>query len=456
MRTFERGAGDAAQFWNVEVSEYRVTVVYGVKGTEGRRQSWDYATAEQAKIECERKVRAKQQDGYVETGGGGVPSVRRALEDALADNPDDVVNHMAYADWLLEQGEPRGELIQVQMQLEDESVAADERKRLQDRERELLEVCVRPWVRNLEEDVAYFGDDNVTARFARGWLDALRVRAMTRELAGRLAASREIRLLREMTVADASYGEGSSLLCELGPLALSAYVGNVRRLHLGPAPEVAVFAFDDDPRRPNQGEAVGMIKRMPRLEELRIHFPVSASDDLFGLESLGNLRVLEYNFGYRYALEELGHNRSLGNLTHLLLHPQRPNPYEQDGWGMSTNELGVLLRSKTLRRLTHLRLHWLAGGDEAVEEIVSSGILRRLKVLDIAFGWVSDAGARMLSRCRECRLQELNVSHNQMTGTGLDMLERCCARLIGEPQRDADAPRPYDIPGDEFYDDVME
>src|SRR5436189_37638 len=52
-------------------------------------------------------------------------SFRRALEDELAASPDDLATHAAYADLLDEIGDPRGELIQVQIALDDPSLADD-------------------------------------------------------------------------------------------------------------------------------------------------------------------------------------------------------------------------------------------------------------------------------------------------------------------------------------------
>jgi uncharacterized protein (TIGR02996 family) len=45
--------------------------------------------------------------------------LREALEAALVENPDDLAAHRAYADHLMELGDPRGEFIQVQLALED-------------------------------------------------------------------------------------------------------------------------------------------------------------------------------------------------------------------------------------------------------------------------------------------------------------------------------------------------
>ena len=85
-------------------------------------------------------------------------TTRAALEDALADAPDDLATHMAYADFVVELGDPRGELIQVQLAPEDESRPAAERKRLQGRERELLEAHERQWLGDLAP--LLLGDDD--------------------------------------------------------------------------------------------------------------------------------------------------------------------------------------------------------------------------------------------------------------------------------------------------------
>ena len=56
---------------------------------------------------------------------------REAMEAALFDDPDDVVRHAAYADMLIEDGDPRGDFIRIQLQLEDLKLPADEREELE-------------------------------------------------------------------------------------------------------------------------------------------------------------------------------------------------------------------------------------------------------------------------------------------------------------------------------------
>ncbi len=452
MREFVRGSGEGAQFWNIELKGTTVSVVYGHTGTAGRRQVWQYATAERAAAEHDRKVRAKQQDGYVEVGKESAPPLRRALEDALAEDPDNLANRMAYADWLTEQGDSRGEFAHVQMRLEDASLDAEERQRLQARERDLLKRHAADWLGDLHSLLIDTGIGDV--RFARGWLDALTVRTLTRQLAGVLASSPHVRLLRKLNV-DALNSRPEVGGSALAPLALSAYLGNVRRFRLGLTPDQDAFVVNRHQDFGAGAELAEVLRKMPLLEELHVHVPVWRIEDVFGLDTLGRLRVMEYNFCQHAPLEELAGNRSLGNLTHLLIHGV------PGGWDYSElsddpmSGLGQLVNSKKLPRLTHLQLHWLWNNDAVCEEVVASGILKRLQVLDLAFGWVTDHGARVLARCRDARrLKELNLSYNALTGAGVSVLEEAGVRVVAAHQRDAD-----DVghpPDHEFYEGDLE
>src|SRR6516162_8766171 len=103
---------------------------------------------------------------------------RAALEEAIADNFDDVAAHAAYADYLREQGDPRGEFIQVQLALEDPKRPAAERSRLQKREADLLSKHARAWLGDVGRFLVgdWSGPDKPWQyQFARGWLDHVRL-----------------------------------------------------------------------------------------------------------------------------------------------------------------------------------------------------------------------------------------------------------------------------------------
>src|SRR5262249_33887092 len=77
---------------------------------------------------------------------GAPPSLAEALEAAIIDHPEEAANYAASADHLQEQGDPRGEFIQVQLALEDPGLKAPQRKKLQKREQELLKAHQKEWV----------------------------------------------------------------------------------------------------------------------------------------------------------------------------------------------------------------------------------------------------------------------------------------------------------------------
>jgi hypothetical protein len=57
-------------------------------------------------------------------------------------------------------------------------------------------------------------------------------------------------------------------------------------------------------------------------------------------------------------------------------------------------------------------------GDSGCRAIVRSGILRRLRSLDLGYGDMTNAGARVLARCPDLKhLEVLDVSRNALTQT---------------------------------------
>src|SRR5262245_49906399 len=126
MRAFERG-GKTKATWGIELAGKKVTTTAGRPGTKGRTQTKEFASAAQARKEHDRLIAEKLAEGYVEAGvvvAGGAAAERQALEEALAEGPDDLAAHGAYADWLAEHGDARGELMQVQLALERPGLSA--------------------------------------------------------------------------------------------------------------------------------------------------------------------------------------------------------------------------------------------------------------------------------------------------------------------------------------------
>ena len=95
-----------------------------------------------------------------------------------------------------------------------------------------------------------------------------------------------------------------------------------------------------------------------------------------------------------------------------------------DPAGEHVENLRAVCRSKHLTSLTNLRLRLTDFGDKGAEEIVSSGILKRLKVLDLQGGCMTDEGAEVLAGSPDLKnLKHLNLRANALKKTGKDLIK---------------------------------
>jgi uncharacterized protein (TIGR02996 family) len=381
VRTFIRSDGNEGRFWTTEVHGRRLVITHGKVGTLGSRGCFrilKHPSAAALQADLERRVRAKLREGYVETSSPPPAPMQQALEDALAANPDDLAAHMAYADYLQEQGDPRGELISVQLALEDENRPAAERKRLRKRERALV---AQHRARFLGRLAPFFRpDEDDRYRFARGWLDTLDILFLTVHQARALAHAPETRLLRHLIIRDL-YSESPGEFPPGEPIPSHAsnssqyvlpsaeFLGNLRVLQVGELEEEVNLCYYG-------GEALpAFLARLPRLVELNAHVGEVERGELFaalkGLPELRTLRLQGFDFG------------------------------------------------------------------KGCRELARSGLLRRLKTLQVRLGYIDDEGARALARCKDLRnLDLLDLSLNWLTPVGIAALAETGVNLQAEPQHD--------------------
>jgi uncharacterized protein (TIGR02996 family) len=363
-------------------------------------------------------------------------SLRDALESALVENPDDLATHYAYADYLQEQGDPRGEFIQLQLALEEPQRSEAERRRLQARVEELLEKHHYEWLGSLADEllppIELYGwelsvpDSSRKHSFARGWLDSLTLHddVHRTDLGPLLCLAPEARLLRKLVL---EYDDGL-----IEALLEATFLGNLRVFQLGKP----WSDCEDSPWNLQSPLLPKLIAKLPRIEELRL-FAQSYSyngPSIFALPNLSSLRILQIYDWTDYPLESLAGNAALSKLTQLLLHPPHFFAPCIDLAGVR-----AIVHSPHLRSLTHLQLHRSDLGDVGCTEIVTSGILKRLKVLDLRHGEISDAGARILADCPDLpRLELLDIERNALTQTGIDALRRVLGpALRGDNQQTA-------------------
>ncbi len=467
MRTFVFTDGKSNKFWNIDLQGTSFTVTFGKLGTNGQTQTKEFPDEQAARKALDKLVADKLGKGYVET----TPTpLQRSLESALVEDPNDLAAHAAYADYLMEQGDPRGEFIQVQLSLEDSARPAQERERLREREAELLKQHARGWLgdagRLLVGD--WSGPDKpYHYQFRRGWLDGIRTLPFPDAIIAALARSPESRLLSRLEVIyDMAYhpfefnrfstGPNDALAEDehdnetyqeatiLPPLLESPYLSNLRVLklgfsdsgdRLGHSTMISLFESCNAP------QVIELVQKCPRLEELYLNTNLQGIEDLFASPRLENIRVLQYYYGNdymgdnpesSYPLTALASNASLQHLTTLRLHPGRDTT-------IALEEMDAVLRSPHVPSLRHLQVHMTEFGDEGCVAIVESGILRRLKILDIGHGNMTDEGAALLAGSPVLKhLDLLDVSRNALTARGIAALQATGIRVVADDQHLAD------------------
>jgi uncharacterized protein (TIGR02996 family) len=434
MRTFIYTDERSNKFWNIELSAASFTVQFGRVGSAGQTQVKTFPDEAQARKEHDKLIREKLGKGYVETTPAEKPvlSLRESLEQALAENLDDLATHMAYADHLTEQGDTRGEFISVQLALEDPARPAGERERLRQREQQLLQAHQAEWlgaaapmflktraeledpatdVFGLDRDFSHnFGRESNHFDFARGWLEGLELGCFGPRLAEALGNSPTIGLLQRLTITHSEEaGHGYDVLAAWPCLA------GLRRFQIGPDP-------DKDQCHIDGYGLVPALTAMPRLEALYLYAHGVEVDEMFALP-MPHLRTLYAYHLHEYPLEVLAANPSLGKLTTLACWPHALEP-EDDRAYIQLDDFRALIRSPHLKALTHLALHLTDVGDEGMAALVESGLLSRLRVLDLHQGRVTDEGARILAGCPDLpRLERLRLSQNQLTPEGVALLQ---------------------------------
>lgn len=465
-RLFEFNEGGSDKFWIIELNGKSHTVKYGRQGTDGQTKTKDFGSEDEARKSYDKLVAQKTKKGYVEavsaedSRGAKLKAAEADLKEQepflaeIRDNPDDLARYAVFADWLEENGDPRGEFINVQLQLEDESLKAAERKKLQKREAELLKEHERDLLGDLaaplldagKNPVEWRSDKLYDYRFARGFLDSLTVHYLLPDFAKVLKRSPHAGMLRELRIRDIPSGE--ELIEEFEEQYGDKeweYEDNPAFDALGGAefPNLRHFEIDEDdePSREYPGchvRAEGverLLKKMPRLETLILEAHAVNTEAVFKT-NLPNLKSLTVNHLTSYPIDVLAKNKSMTNLESIWFYPHGLD-YDDEPY-IQLDDVKAICRSKHLTSLKHLALYASTSGNDGIAELIDSGILGRLKTLDMRWGAVTDEGADRLAAADLSGLDELNLSQNYMTAAGVKALKDTGVNLSAESQNAGD------------------
>lgn len=475
-RLFELHDGKSDKFWIIELSGSSHTVRYGRQGTDGQTKTKDFDSAGKAWTSYDKLIAQKVSKGYVEATSPGESrgeqlkaakinqKEQEPFLNEIRENPDDLGAHAVFADWLEERGDPRGEFINTQLQLEDDSVKTAQRKKLQKRESELLKAHARDWLGDLapylldqkgRDDIEYFRGPVYSHSFARGQLDSLTVHYFLPEFASLLRRSPHAATIRRLHFRHVP--SGTELVHEF-----KQYAGQDWDYRTNPCFDALagcrfdnVREFEVDEHDQCHTTAAGvekLVRKMPRLESLHLAAHYVDSEKVFKL-SMPNLRSLTVHHLRDYPVEVLARNKSLKLLESIWFFPHAADftaePY------LDLSDLRAICRSKHLVSLKKLALYSTPFGNEGVQELIDSGMLSRLSELDLCFGAVTDEGAELLASTDLSGLEQLTLLGNYLTKKGVNVLKKTGVTLNarhqykGQPSTD-----PADFPHHLYEGDI--
>jgi uncharacterized protein (TIGR02996 family) len=336
------------------------------------------------------------------------------LEAAILADPDAREGYAVLGDWLLQQGDPRGEFIQVQLARE---LAPDDAA-LERRERELLAQHESTWSNYLRHSPWSFAAFDLTWR--RGHIYSATIPTMyeTEDAASQyreLAALPVARFLRELSVGSAisHHGEGAADVSILEAL---------RDCPLPVLRDLSIDSYDHDISWTHIGDI--SIANVRGIETLS----VSAGRLTLGAIDLPKLRRLTLVTGGLTAdvLESIA-RAAWPALEELVIYFGT----ERYGGTCTARDVLPILEGANLPRVTKLGLCNGEFADELAELVATSAILPRLTHLDLSKGTMGADGAGALARHRRAfaHLASLDLSFNYLPAAACGELANIAAAV---------------------------
>jgi uncharacterized protein (TIGR02996 family) len=381
--------------------------------------SWEAQAAKQAA----QRAAAVREHAMRDTGA--VVKINAALEKRILAAPDDIAARTVYADWLEGEGDVRGVVAALQPPKQTPKLQRQAAKLVGEHPAHFFGPLA-PWVETgpSEERLA------VVARWLHGWIDTLELSADdVAELVSVLPEVRSARFLRELVIvrgtSDGDFAPAVTALARVIPkLPL------LRNLTIG-----AFTEEESEISWTRLGKLDKLWRAGGRLAQLRLR----AGEMTLGTIAAPALRALRIETG--------GFDRK--SLAAIVKAPW-PKLERLDLWfgcpaygGDCTVEGVAKLLAKSFPKLSHLGLANSTFGDEIVERLVESKLLKQLSSLDLSMSHLTIDGARVMAKHakRFAHLERLDLSRC--------LLSAAAKKLVAPIARSVDVRAQAGSPDDE-------
>lgn len=461
-RYFEFVDGKSSKFWEVLVDGSALETRHGKIGTDGRITRKSLASPKAAEEQRDKLVAQKTKKGYVERGGsagnGGsagaaAPALdprNPALEAAIHEDPDSDDGFAVLADWLQSQGDPRGELISLEL--------AGKKRRA----KALFAKHASTFLGPLEahQEVRDEGWNNASSSLrtnaqAKAWEKTHRQAFLWhRGYIRRVRLSHDaysvtwdgrcVDVLDEVlrhpsgrfVVEFAFHSNGDPNdddLQELIDLLAKKAPASTRKITLGD--NVDQISWH------HTGSLAKLWKRVPKLRELEIE---SGDFEVGKMVAPGLERAVFVTGGLSKACGRAIAKATMPKIRHLEIYYGDSNY----GAGCSIADVRPLLARTDLPELRYLGLENAEFTDDIARALPKAKVLAGLETLDLSQGTLTDAGAAALAAAKPAlgHLKCLDLSDNFLTKDGIKAVKGLCAKVVTKNQRE-----PFDWDDEDRY-----
>jgi uncharacterized protein (TIGR02996 family) len=419
FRRFEFVEGSSNKFWEVKVEGEQQIVRFGKIGTAGQVKEKDFDSAGEAKADTKKLIAEKTGKGYVEVGVSKAPS-NPALEEAIALDQDEPKNWRVFADWLIEQGEPWGEVIAraVQGKPDKAKQSATAKELLGDLEGDIT------WANGVISELDLQPED------AEDGLYESTLEKILKHPAGHY--------IRKLTLGLPPHEDLEWHMEGLAEAISSA----------GPLPFLEVLDMSPDADHMDQpswrrvGDISGIWAAAPHLKELHLNGAVGSDDgDAIDLGEINapHLEAFTYKSGGldKSVAKTIGAAK-LPKLKRLELYFGS----EEYGNNGGVGDLKGILDGANLPALKTLGLKNSPWEENLITAVVNSKILPKLEVLDLSMGVLADKAATALetNAGKLKHLKKLILDDNYFSDDAVKRLKKALPNAqIGE-QKDDEEP----------------
>lgn len=480
MPRYEFSEGSSNKFWDITLTGKSFTTTYGKIGANGQTTIKTFGSDADAKKEHDKLVAEKTKKGYKLVGGGkakGKPDKaakeekpakggkaaaaepvagkrdarNKDLEAAILANPTDREAYSVFADWLQEQGDPRGELISLQLGYKD-----GQAKKLIDKHADYFLGDLAPHQVVYDEGGNNGGSHLRSSAQEKEWQ-----KTHTQAFLWRNGFIYRVRLSYDEYQDGRDEQEGEKADIDLASILTQVFAHPSGRYVVELAFNTNGEPNEDDDLQPlidviakkapptlrkitfgdnvdqiswhHTGDLGKMWKAVPNLKTLEIE----SGNFSVGKMVAPNLeRAIFITGGLGKATGKGIATADIPKIKHLEIY------YGQDNYGgdCTIKEVKPLLDRTDLKNLEYLGLKNSEFSDEIAKAVGAAKIVKQLKTLDLSLGVMTDEGAAHLAAAKDQlkHLQVLDLTRNYLTKKGIALVKDICPKVITANQEQAD------------------